>query len=211
MSRPTVHPGRRRLLHALTLSALGAGLARTPAFGAQCGFTQATTAGPFYVHGAPRLSDINRHRAPGTPMHVAGTVYGGADGRQPIAGAIVEIWHCDSDGQYHPSGSGDIGRYDDDEVNLRGITLTDADGRFAFDSIVPGHYGTRRRHIHWHVVADGHRPLTTQSYWADERGTLRERRDPVDRDTDACRWVAFESDAHGVATGTFDVVLAPIG
>lgn len=211
MNHAIAHPGRRRLLHLLTLATLGAGVSRAHAFGAHCGLTQATTAGPFYVRNAPRLADINRHRAPGTPMHVTGTVFGGRDGRQPLAGAIVEIWHCDADGRYHPSGSGDITRYTDDEVNLRGIVLTDEAGRYAFDSIVPGHYGTRRRHIHWHVVAAGHRPLTTQSYWADERGTARERRDPVDRNTDDCRWVAFASDAHGVATGRFDVVLAAIG
>lgn len=194
----------------LTLSTLGTGVSRVDALGRQCGITGQTIAGPFYVPNAPSLSDINRHRAPGKPMHIRGMVLGGSDGRQPLARAVVEIWHCDDDGQYHPSGSGDISRYAADEINLRGVGVTDEGGRYAFDSIVPGHYGSRRRHIHWHVVADGHHPLTTQSYWLDERGTDRERRDFVDRHAEDCRWVRFETDARGVAVGTFDMVLAPL-
>jgi protocatechuate 3,4-dioxygenase beta subunit len=143
-------------------------------------------------------------------MQVGGTVFGGADGRRPLAGAIVEIWHCDADGEYHPDGSGDIARYPADAVNLRGIGITGADGRYGFTSIVPGHYGNRRRHIHWKFTAPGHRPLTTQSYWLDERGSARERSDFVDRNTDACRWVSFETDGAGVSTGRFDVVLEAI-
>lgn len=201
-------PRRRRLLSMLALSPLAAPL--SSAFGATCGPTGATTAGPFYVRNADHLSDINPHRLPGTPMHVEGTVYGGADGRQPLPGAIVELWHCDTDGAYHPNGSGDISRYDPLEINLRGIGLTDATSTYRFDSIVPGHYGPRRRHIHWRVVAEGHRPLVTQSYWLDERGTVRERRDGVDRNPEDCRWVRFEPDAAGVQRGRFDIVLVPV-
>ncbi len=205
------NPGRRDVLHALSAALVAAGLLRaTSARAAACGVTAATTAGPFYVGNAPSLADINRHGATGTPMRIAGTVFGGPDGRRPLPGAVVEIWHCDADGDYHPDGSGDVSRYAPEQVNLRGVGLTGARGDFRFDSIVPGHYGNRRRHIHWRFVAEGHRPLVTQSYWLDERGTLRERLDFVDRGTDDCRWVRFEME-EGIARGRFDVVLAPIG
>jgi protocatechuate 3,4-dioxygenase beta subunit len=174
---------------------------------ALCGVTGQTTAGPFYVTDAPALLDLNRLAMPGTPMRVSGTVTGGRDGQQPITDALVEIWHCDADGHYHPEGSGRLGDYPGHAINLRGVARTDGDGRFAFVSIVPGHYGNRRRHIHWRVVAPGHRPLTTQSYWLDEKGTARERSDFVDRNIDACRWVRFETDRAGSAIGRFDVVL----
>ena len=82
-----------------------------------------------------------------------------------------------------------------------------ADGRYAFTSIVPGHYGDRRRHVHWKVVAPGHRALTTQSYWLDERGSPRDRGDSAERRVDACRWLDFR-DEQGTAVGTFDIVLA---
>lgn len=200
---------RRRLVTVLGLSPLAAGLSSAFASG-HCGPTGAATAGPFYVRNTDLLANINPRRAPGTPMRVEGTVFGGADGRQPLAGAVVEIWHCDDHGDYHPNGSGDVSRYDPQQINLRGMSLTDVEGHYHFDSIVPGHYGNRRRHIHWRIVADGHRPLVTQSYWADERGSARERRDGVDRDPEDCRWVRFEVDGGGVHLGRFDIVLTPL-
>lgn len=203
---------RRTFLGTASLTLTAAALARAfPASAANCGVTAQTTAGPFYVGNAPKTMNINRLNAPGIPMRIAGTVLGGPDGRRPLAGTVVEIWHCDAEGEYHPPGSGDIGAYAPAAVNLRGMVSTDEAGRFAFTSIVPGHYGARRRHIHWKFAAPGHRPLTTQSYWLNERGSARARFDPVDRDTDACRWVQFDAGADGVITGHFDVVLAPLG
>lgn len=183
-----------------------AGCEPAPRCRRECGPTAAAMEGPFYVANVPATVDINPGRAPGTPMRIAGTVYS-EDAVTPLSGAQVEIWHADAAGDYHPAGRGDITRWRRGEVNLRGTARTDAAGRFAFTSIVPGHYGDRRRHLHWKVAAPGHRALTTQSYWLDERGTARERSDGVDRRVEACRWVAFREE-RGVAVGTFDVVLA---
>lgn len=204
-ARPAPLP-RRTILAAAGFLTLAGALPRRAA-AALCGVTGQTTAGPFYVADTPTLLDLNRLAMQGQPMRVSGTVTGGRDGAQPIAGALVEIWHCDADGRYHPEGSGRLTDYPGHAINLRGVTRTDANGGFAFVSIVPGHYGNRRRHIHWRVVAPSHRPLTTQSYWLDEKGTARERSDFVDRNIDACRWVRFDTDREGVATGRFDVVL----
>jgi protocatechuate 3,4-dioxygenase beta subunit len=198
---------RRRFLGTAGLSLGAAALAQAfPAAAARCGVTGQTTAGPFYVAHAPAGVAINRLGARGTPMRIGGTVLSG-DGLRSLAGVVVEIWHCDAAGNYHPDGSGDISGYPPEAVNLRGRAQTDGDGRFAFDSIVPGHYGNRRRHIHWKFAAEGHRPLTTQSYWQDERGSARERFDFVDRNVEACRWVRFQTGADGIVSGQFDVVL----
>jgi len=170
-----------------------------------CGPTGRATEGPFYVGNVPEAVNINPGKAPGTPMRISGTVYS-EDGTTPIANAKVEIWHADGGGSYHPEGNGDIAKYRRGEINLRGTTHTDAQGRYAFDSIVPGHYGDRRRHLHWKVSAPGHRGVTTQSYWLEERGTPRDRGDAADRRPEACRWVEFRSQ-QGTSTGVFDVVL----
>jgi len=210
-------PLRRHLLHeagALGLLAAlppawsqSAGCSPAPQCRRECGPTARATEGPFYVSNVAAGVDINVARAPGQPMRIAGTVYA-EDGVTPVPRARVEIWHCDAQGDYHPSGNGDIARYRRGEINLRGTATTDDAGRFAFTSIVPGHYGNRRRHLHWKVEAPGHRPLTTQSYWLDERGTARERADLfADPRVEACRWVAFR-DEQGTAVGVFDVVLA---
>jgi protocatechuate 3,4-dioxygenase beta subunit len=170
-----------------------------------CGPTARAAEGPFYVGNVPEAVDINPAKAAGTAMHISGTVYG-PDGVTPIPNAKVEIWHADAAGAYHPEDNGDIARYRRSQINLRGTARTDAQGRYAFDSIVPGHYGDRRRHLHWKVSASGHRAVTTQSYWSDERGTPRDRGDATDRQPEACRWVEFRT-LRGVATGVFDVVL----
>ena len=164
-----------------------------------CGPTGSSTAGPFYVSNAPAGPDINRLQAPGTPMRVTGRVLGGRDGLSPLAGARVELWQADGEGRYHPEDNGDIARYRPEQVNLRGQLLSDADGRFSFLSIVPAHYGPRRRHLHWRVEAPGHRVLITQTYWKDEQGSARERADPVDRQPETCRWIDFRSEGSTVS------------
>ncbi len=212
MTKTPSPPPRRLFLETAGLTLGAAALARAfPAAAANCGVTGAATEGPFYVANAPRLVDINILGAPGIPMRIEGTVYGGPDGRRPLPGAVVEIWHCDHEGAYHPAGNGDISAWPLESINLRGLAATDKAGHFAFASIVPGHYGVRRRHIHWKFAAPGHRPLTTQSYWEDERGGARARFDLVDREVEACRWVKFQAGPDGVVSGRFDVVLAPLG
>ncbi len=193
---------RRQLLTTFTAGLLlASGSVRSAAreaAGPSCGRTRATTTGPFYVGNSPEAMNINLLGVAGAPMRVSGTVLGGADGQTPLAGARLELWHCDGDGHYHPEDNGDIARYRAEEINLRGQVATGADGHFAFDSIVPGHYGNRRRHLHWRLVADGHRPLVTQTYWLDERGTRHERGDPVDRNPEVCRWVAFRPEGESM-------------
>lgn len=202
---------RRDFLGTASLTLTATALAKAfPAAAASCGVTTQTTAGPFYVSNAPRVMKINRLNAPGMPMRIGGRVLGGPDGRRPLAGTTVEIWHCDDLGRYHPPEHGDMSAYPPEAINLRSLMQTDRSGGFAFLSIVPGHYGARRRHIHWKFTARDHRPLTTQSYWANEKGSARERFDPVDPHTEACRWVLFEPGPDGIITGRFDVVLAPL-
>lgn len=207
---------RRRILRQATalglvapvaeaLSQPGSACSPAPQCRKACGPTSSATEGPFYVRNAPMLVDINVGKSPGTPMRIGGTVFS-EDGTTPLKGAQVEIWHADGQGDYHPNGNGDIGGYRRGQINLRGSTRTDEQGRFAFTSIVPGRYGGRRRHIHWRITAPGHRDLTTQSYWIEERGTEIDRRDFTDRNPEACRWVKFNTEG-GTAVGLFDVVM----
>lgn len=215
MSRREV---RRRFLHAATamFAAAPVGLLwaqRKPACTAtncatDCGPTGAATEGPFYVRNVAVATDINTRAARGKPMRVSGVVLGGADGSTPLAGVKVEIWHCDAGGDYHPNGNGDVSRYRPADINLRGIGTTDAQGRFAFDSIVPANYGSRRRHIHWRFEATGHKAVTTQSYWLNEKGSARDLGDFTDRNAEACRWLEFTTNARGVEEGFFEVKLA---
>jgi protocatechuate 3,4-dioxygenase beta subunit len=80
---------------------------------------------------------------------------------RPIAGARLDVWHCDAKG-----------RYDNEGFRLRGHVLTRADGSFRLETIKPGAYGSRlfsrTPHIHVRITPATGEPLTTQLYFPGE-------------------------------------------
>src|SRR5215213_6709684 len=117
------------------------------------------TAGPFYSPDTPERRSLLEPGMTGTRLVVTGYVY--STECQPIPGALLDFWQAD-----------DAGVYDNDGYRLRGHQFTDEDGRFELETIVPGLYPGRTRHIH--VIAqagrpEGHQPiLITQLYFPDE-------------------------------------------
>ncbi len=81
-----------------------------------------------------------------------------------LAGAIVDIWHCDKDGYYSEYGGTGMQAADFTAVHfLRGRQTTNANGIVSFKSIFPGWYSGRATHIHVHVYnASGTSLLVTQ-------------------------------------------------
>lgn len=86
---------------------------------------------------------------PGEPMVVTGTIYA-PDGKTPVDGARLYVYHTDATGIY--ASSGRIPR-------LRGWMKTGPDGRYRFRSIRPASYPNQRfaAHIHSTLAAPGHR------------------------------------------------------
>jgi protocatechuate 3,4-dioxygenase beta subunit len=80
---------------------------------------------------------------PGTALAVHGRVLA-ADGRTPLAGAVVFAYHTDRTGIYRAPGE------PAHTWRLKGWAMTDPDGRFEFRTIRPGPYpgGTDAAHIH---------------------------------------------------------------
>lgn len=73
---------------------------------------------------------------------------------QPVAGAKVDFWQADDQGQYDNSG-----------YRLRGHQFSDENGNYTLETILPGEYPGRTSHIHVKVFApDGSELLTTQIY-----------------------------------------------
>ncbi len=69
-----------------------------------------------------------------------------------LAGAIVDIWHCDAEGNYSEYGGTGMQSTNYQAVHfLRGRQITDANGLVTFTSIFPGWYNGRATHIHVHV------------------------------------------------------------
>jgi catechol 1,2-dioxygenase len=149
------------------------------AAGSQRG-TKGTIEGPYYLPGQARLDAScelpHRPDEKGTPLVLTGQVRD-LDGT-PLGGAEVDIWHADADGYY----SGFAPHLPDG--NLRGVVVTDADGRFAIRTVQPAPYQIptdgptgklieaagwhpwRPAHLHLMVRAAGHRTITTQLYFA---------------------------------------------
>ncbi len=86
--------------------------------------TRQQTQGPYYRPDAPLRSSLGRPAAAGqSAFTLCGFV---VDTRcNPVSDAIVEIWHADHEGNYDNRGFG-----------WRGHQLTDAKGRWGFDTIM---------------------------------------------------------------------------
>ncbi|MCZ4225338.1 intradiol ring-cleavage dioxygenase [Pedobacter rhodius] len=71
-----------------------------------------------------------------------------------LAGAIVDIWHCDAEGNYSEYGGTNMQSTNYQSVHfLRGRQTTDANGLVTFTTIFPGWYSGRATHIHVHVFS----------------------------------------------------------
>src|SRR4030081_2975205 len=77
-------------------------------------------------------------------------------GCSPLAGAYVDIWHCDVKGiysdepTYNPGGgTGNVNT--SGQKFLRGYQITDSNGQVQFTTIFPGWYSGRTIHIHVRV------------------------------------------------------------
>lgn len=89
----------------------------------------------------------------------------------PLAGAVVEIWQTDVNGNYnHPNDSAASDLLAD--FQYFGTSTTDADGNYAFRTVKPGLYEPRAPHIHVKVKLDGETLLTTQFYFPEDRAAV---------------------------------------
>lgn len=117
--------------------------------------------GPFYKAGAPVRTSLVEPSAKGERLVLGGRVLDAAC--KPVAGATLDFWQADEKGEYDNAG-----------YRYRGKVLTDADGRYRIETILPAEYPGRPRHIHVKVQRPGARPLTTQLYFPGEsRGADR--------------------------------------
>ncbi len=87
--------------------------------------------------------------AEGVAMTLTLTVLDLVESGAPMAGAAVYIWQCDRAGNYSMYSAGLEG-----ENYLRGVQITDADGRVTFTSIFPACYSGRWPHVHFEVYPD---------------------------------------------------------
>lgn len=184
--------------------------------------TPPQTQGPFYPEDTSGNNDndlLFKHsaadRAAGEVVHVEGQVVD--QHGQPVAQATVDVWQANLHGRYDHSRDNQNPAPLDPNLQIRGLMLTDSEGRFNFRTIIPGHYPaalgwTRPAHIHYMVKRLGYRELTTQMYF---KGTPFLEEDLILRDlTQAERdnvIVDFQTktlaDGSSIRVGKFLVVL----
>ena len=115
-----------------------------------CSVSPRETAGPFPIKTPADLARANiiADRA-GIALLMNIQIQNSNNDCEPLAGVLVDVWHCDAQGNY--SEYGDF----EDQSFLRGRQTTDANGRVSFISIYPGWYPGRAPHIHIEILEEG--------------------------------------------------------
>jgi protocatechuate 3,4-dioxygenase beta subunit len=147
--------------------------------------------GPYFRLGAPRRESLIEPGISGERFLLSGRVLNPRG--KPIAGAYVNFWMSDDEGNYDMLGH-----------HLHGYTVTDAEGRYQMEMIEPACYEPRQaKHIHVKVQGVS-RMLTTQLFLSDDEGRLRDR------------WFLPELEINvqqkpdGAKFGTFDFVIEQV-
>ena len=158
--------------------------------------------GPFYKKRAPEGAQMRAAKDPGLPLAVSGLVYSSKGSL--LHDATVEVWQTDH-----------LGHYDLEGYRYRAKLHPDASGKYAFNSVMPGHYPDRVcQHIHYLVTAPGHKPLITQLYFATDpvfEGDPDKNfaRDSIIHSRELIRPVVLTGDPKDVhAAVSFELVLA---
>ena len=109
------------------------------------------TEGPYYKANPPQNAALRTGGVAGTPLTLTGYVV--SKSCQPIANAKLDFWQADGNGSYDNSG-----------YTLRGWQLTDANGAFRLETVIPGLYPGRTEHIHFKVTVNG-KTYTSQLFF----------------------------------------------
>lgn len=128
-----------------------------PACTANTRATPSETEGPFYKAGSPQRTSLVEPEMAGTRLILTGYVLSRGDCK-PVAGAWLDFWQADDRGQYDNAG-----------YRLRGHQSTNSAGIYYLETILPGLYPGRTRHIHVKVRPSTDGPtLTAQIYFPGE-------------------------------------------
>jgi len=130
-----------------------------------CILTPQSEEGPYYLDPKLVRPDITEGKA-GVPLALRLRMIE-AGSCAPIAGARVDIWHCDARGIYSAfPGQGDSHNIDmTSKTFLRGTQMADSAGWSTFNTIYPGWYAGRATHVHFKVFLDERTVLTGQTFF----------------------------------------------
>ncbi len=171
--------------------------------------------GPFYPNQLPLDTDndlilVNDAITPavGEITHLSGRILNLSG--EPIRNALVEIWQSDNTGAYiHTEG-----RREQMDKNFQGFGrfLTGSTGEYYFRCIKPSKYVGRAPHIHYAILHDGKRMLTTQLYVKgdpqnEEDFLFREAKTAAAKATIVTDFTPIPGSKTGELTARWDVVI----
>lgn len=187
-------------LSAFSLSAFGSIIKESEGeFKGDCETTN-DILGPFYRPGAPNRSDLTFEGLSGNRIEIKGKVFK-SDCITPLKDVLVEIWHCNTKGEYDN---------ESEEFKHRAVWKTNEKGEYSFKTILPGKYLNgalyRPSHVHFRVTEKDSKELVSQIYFM---GDPHIKKDP---------WASSEKAKHrtllitpedilGNLTITFDIYL----
>jgi protocatechuate 3,4-dioxygenase beta subunit len=123
--------------------------------------TPSVAEGPYFKSGSPERRSLLEPEVVGDRINLTGQVLTGSG--EPVAGALIDFWQADGNGAYDNIG-----------YRLRGHQFTDEQGRYQLETVLPGNYGGRTRHIHVKVRAPDGAVLTTQLFFPGEDNNQRD-------------------------------------
>ena len=144
------------------------------------------TEGPYYKANPPQNATLRTAGVAGTPLTLTGYVV--SQSCQPIANAKLDFWQADGNGNYDNSG-----------YTLRGWLLTDANGAYRLETVIPGLYPGRTEHIHFKVTVNG-KTYTSQLFFP---GVSQNEGDSIY----SSQMLVKLTTATSPATGTFTFVV----
>lgn len=126
------------------------------------------TVGPYFVDRQLERSDIRVEPSTGkavegVPLTLTFNVSEVGGGKcAPLAGAMVDVWHCDAHGVYSAVNDRMSGTDSSSQKFLRGYQVTDAKGQARFITIYPGWYRGRTVHVHFKIRSPAAAALADQ-------------------------------------------------
>jgi protocatechuate 3,4-dioxygenase beta subunit len=117
--------------------------------------TPSQTEGPYYKANSPERTSLLEAGSAGMKVVVTGYVVG--RDCKPVVRAWLDFWQANERGEYDNTG-----------FKMRGHQFADANGIYYLETVLPGLYPGRTRHIHVKVRAPNGPTLTSQLYFPGE-------------------------------------------
>jgi protocatechuate 3,4-dioxygenase beta subunit len=214
MAENSDNRSRRQFLRNTTLAGLTLGLLpvvgkavpiKASDSGASCDPTTLDYSGqgPFYTANAPIIgnSQLASPTEAGTRLIISGVVQT-LDCSAVIPNTVLDVWQAN-----------DAGAYDNSGFNLRGVTQSNAQGFYSFETILPGKYlnGTlyRPSHIHFKITPPSFPTIVTQLYFQGDTDIPADAAASITSGTfDATnRIIPIALNGQGKYEGTWDIAV----